>query len=169
MVMQPLPHTRSCFVCGETNPIGLQLRFETDGKVVRAEFCPKPEHIGFKATVHGGIIATLLDETMVWACAIQTKRFAYCAELNVRYVFPVRPGARVIATAELVENRRGKIFATKGELRDGAHLLLATATAKYLPVPGELTVDLLTDFVGDMRFLSRNNAVEQETTEKTEK
>ena len=90
---------------------------------------------------------------MVWACAIQTKRFAYCAELNVRYVFPVRPGVLVIATAELVENRRWKIFTTKGELRDRANLLLATATAKYLPVPGELTVDLLTDFVGDMRFL----------------
>jgi len=90
---------------------------------------------------------------MVWACAIQTNRFAYCAELKVRYVLPVRPGLLVIATAELVENRRGKIFTTKGELRDRANLLLATATAKYLPVPGELTVDLLTDFVGDMRFL----------------
>jgi uncharacterized protein (TIGR00369 family) len=152
--MQPLPHTRSCFVCGEANPIGLQLRFETDGKVVRAEFCPKPEPIGFKGTVHGGIIATLLDETMVWAGAIQTKRFAYCAELNVRYVLPVRPGVTVIASAELVENRRGKVFATKGELRDRANVLLVTATAKYLPVPGELTVDLLTDFVGDVRFLT---------------
>jgi len=151
--MQPLPHTRSCFVCGEANPIGLRLRFETDGKVVRAEFCPKVEHIGFKGTVHGGIIATLLDETMVWACAIQTKRFAYCAELKVRYVLPVRPDVPVIATAELVENRRGKIFTTQGELRDRANVLLATATAKYLPVPGELAVDLLTDFVGDMRFL----------------
>jgi len=152
--MQALPHTRSCFVCGEANPIVLQLRFETDGRIVRAEFCPKPEHIGFKATVHGGIIATLLDETMVWACAIQTRRFAYCAELNVRYVLRVRPGAPVIATAELVENRRGKIFATKGELRDRANVLLATATAKYLPVPGELTAEQLTDFVGDMRFLT---------------
>jgi len=152
--MQPLPHTRSCFVCGEANPIGLQLRFETDGEIVRAEFCPKPEHIGFKATVHGGIIATLLDETMVWACAIQTKRFAYCAELKVRYELPVRPGAPVIATAELVENRRGRIFTTKGELRDRANVLLATATAKYLPIPGQFTVDQLTDFVGDIRFLT---------------
>ena len=152
--MQPLPRTRSCFVCGEANPLGLQLRFETDGKVVRAEFCPKPEHIGFKATVHGGIIATLLDETMVWACVIQTKRFAYCAELKVRYVLPVRPGLLVIATAELVENRRGKIFTTKGELRDRANALLATAGARYLPIPGEPTIEQLTDFVGDMGFLS---------------
>ena len=152
--MQPLPHTRSCFVCGEANAIGLQLRFETDGEIVRVEFCPKPDHIGFKAAVHGGIIATLLDETMVWACAIHTKRFAYCAELKIRYLLPVRPGMPVIATAELVENRRGKIFATKGELRDRANVLLATATAKYLPIPGELTVEQLTDFVGDIGFLT---------------
>jgi hypothetical protein len=28
----------------------------------------------------------LLDEIMVWACAVQTKRFAFCAELNVRFL-----------------------------------------------------------------------------------
>ena len=27
--MKLLPHTRSCFVCGESNPAGLKLRFET--------------------------------------------------------------------------------------------------------------------------------------------
>ena len=32
--MKELPHTHSCFVCGESNPIGLNLRFETDGGIV---------------------------------------------------------------------------------------------------------------------------------------
>src|ERR1041385_3913787 len=63
--MKILPHTRSCFVCGEANPAGLRLRFETDGQVVTARFTPRPEHIGFKQVVHGGIVATLLDEIMV--------------------------------------------------------------------------------------------------------
>src|ERR1043165_7802872 len=99
--MQTLPHTRSCFVCGESNPVGLNLRFETDGRLVTARFTPRPEHIGFKQVIHGGLIATVLDEIMVWVCAVRTKRFAYCAELNVRFVSPARPGEPVIATAAL--------------------------------------------------------------------
>ena len=147
--MKTLPHTHSCFVCGESNPIGLKLRFETDGNIVRTQFVPRPEHVGFRKTVHGGIIATLLDEIMVWACAVQTKRFAFCAELNVRFQNPLRPGEEVLAIAELVENRRGKIFEAKGELRNEAGALLASATGKYLPIKEDLAAEMAEDFVGD--------------------
>lgn len=146
-----LPHTHSCFVCGESNPIGFKLRFETDGRIVQTRFVPRPEHVGFRQTVHGGIIATLLDEIMVWACAVQTKRFAFCAELNVRFQNPLRPGETVLATAELVENRCGKIFEAKGELRTEAGVVLATATGKYLPIKNDLAAQMAEDFVGDGR------------------
>src|SRR5882724_9570367 len=118
--MKELPHTHSCFVCGESNPIGLKLRFETDGRIVQTRFVARPEHVGFRQTVHGGLIATLLDEIMVWACAVGTKRFAFCAVLNLRFQNPLRPGEEVLATAELVEDRRGKIFETKSELQNEA-------------------------------------------------
>jgi uncharacterized protein (TIGR00369 family) len=147
--MKLLPHTRSCFVCGESNPAGLNLRFETDGRLVQTRFVPRAEHVGFRQTVHGGLTATLLDEIMVWACAVQTKRFAFCAELNVRFLSPVRPGETLIASGELVNNRRGKLFETKAELRNQAGLALATATGKYLPVKDVEVAELATDFVGD--------------------
>src|SRR5512133_3324230 len=86
LAMKELPHTHSCFVCGDANPNGLKLRFETDGKLVKARFVPRAEHAGFRQTVHGGLVATLLDEIMVWACAVQTRRFAFSAELVVRYL-----------------------------------------------------------------------------------
>jgi acyl-coenzyme A thioesterase PaaI-like protein len=147
--MRILPHTRSCFVCGESNPIGLRLRFETDGRIVKSHFVPRAEHIGFKQTVHGGLIATVLDEIMVWACAVVTKRFAYCAELNVRFVHPLRPNEEVLAQAELAANRKGKIFEAKGELRQVGGLLLATATGKYLPVPLVNAAEMAEDFLGE--------------------
>jgi uncharacterized protein (TIGR00369 family) len=99
--MKVLPHTHSCFVCGESNPVGLKLLFHTDGNAVHAHFTPRPEHIGFKGVVHGGLISTVLDEIMVWACAVQTKRFAFCAELNVRFLKSATPDAELTATAEL--------------------------------------------------------------------
>jgi len=147
--MRELPHTSSCFVCGESNASGLKIRFETDGTVVRAKFVPRAEHIGFKQTVHGGITATLLDEIMVWACAIQTKKFAYCAELNVRFLSPLRPGEEVLASAELAVNRKNKIFEAKGEIRNHAGQTLATATGKYLPIKEADLAAMMDDFVGD--------------------
>ena len=151
--MRTLPHSRSCFVCGESNPIGLNLRFHTDGRTVRTRFVPKSEHIGFKKTVHGGIISTLLDEMMAWACAVQTKRFAFCAELTVRFLHPVRPGEEMTAVGELVSNRRDKLFEAKAELRNPAGLILATATGKYLPVKGADVSEMAADFVGDLKQL----------------
>jgi len=147
--MKLLPHTRSCFVCGEANPAGLKLQFETDGRMVQTRFVPRPEHVGFRQTVHGGLTATLLDEIMVWACAVQTKRFAFCAELNVRFLSVVRPGETLVARGELVSNRRGKLFEARAELRNEADLALATATGKYLPIKHADVAEMVTDFVDD--------------------
>ncbi len=147
--MQKLPHTRGCFVCGESNPAGLNLRFETDGRLVQTRFVPRAEHVGFKRTIHGGLISTLLDEAMVWACAVQTRRFAFCGELNVRFLHPAAPGQALLASAELVANRRDRIFEAKAELRDETGRVLATATGKYLPIKGADTAEMATDFVDD--------------------
>jgi acyl-coenzyme A thioesterase PaaI-like protein len=145
--MKSLPHTFSCFVCGEANPLGLNLRFETDGKRVLTHFVPRAEHIGFKQTVHGGLVATVLDEAMVWACATQTKRFAFCAELNIRYRHPLRPGARYTAMAELTVNRRDKVFEARGELSDALGVVCAVSSGKYIPVPAEQAAAMSADFV----------------------
>jgi acyl-coenzyme A thioesterase PaaI-like protein len=151
--MQELPHTHSCFVCGESNPSGLKLRFHTDGRIVETRFRPRAEHIGFKGVVHGGLIATVLDEIMVWACAVQTRQFAYCAELTVRFQNPLPPGDEVIALGELVTNRKGKIFEARASLRNATNLLLAEATGKYLPVKTASLTDLVGDVVGDASWL----------------
>jgi uncharacterized protein (TIGR00369 family) len=147
--VKTLPHTRSCFVCGESNPVGLKLRFETDGRIVQAHFRPRAEHVGFKQTIHGGLIATLLDEVMVWACAVQTRRFAFCAELTVRFLNPVRPDDELTALAELACNRRDKLFEAKAELKNQAGLVVASATGKYLPIKNVDATEMATDFVGD--------------------
>lgn len=153
ILVQELPHTRLCFVCGESNSAGLRLRFHTDGRVVRTEFTPRAEHIGFRDVVHGGIIATVLDEIMVWSCAVQVKQFGYCAEMTVRFQQPLRPGHAVMVTGEMVANRRNRIFEAKAEMRGADDRLLATATGKYLPLKPEETTGFLPDLVGDDRWI----------------
>ncbi len=155
--MQELPHTRSCFVCGESNPAGLNLRFETDGKIVQARFVPRPEHVGFKATVHGGLMATILDEIMVWACAVQTNKFAFCAELNVRFLNPLRPGQEILVVGELVANRK-RLFEAKAEVRDAAGVIYASGAGKYLPIKEADAAEMATDFVGNVKWVKQGEA-----------
>lgn len=132
--------------------MGLHLRFHTDGRVVRAEFQPRPEHAGFRDVVHGGLISTVLDEIMVWACAVGTKQFGYCVELSVRFLHPLRPGRIAVATAELTANRKNRVFETAGKICDG-ETVLATATGKYLPLKSSEAQAFLPDLIGDLDFL----------------
>lgn len=153
--MKELPHTHSCFVCGEANPLGLKLRFHTDGRVVTARFKPCPEHIGFKGVVHGGITATVLDEIMVWACVVATKKFAYCVELNVRYLKPLAPDQEVTVTSELVADRRGRIFEAKATVLDAAREPMVQATGKYMPIREVDASLMMADFIGDASWVVR--------------
>ncbi len=155
--MKVLPHTHSCFVCGESNPVGLRLLFQTDGRTVHTRFTPRAEHIGFKGVVHGGLISTLLDEIMVWACAVQTKRFAFCAELNVRFVNPAHPNEEVVATGELVINRRNRLFEARAELKNPKGEILATATGKYMPITDTDAALMSSDFVDDPKWVFDQN------------
>jgi uncharacterized protein (TIGR00369 family) len=153
--MTILPHTRSCFVCGEFNPIGFQLRFEADQNTVRVPFRPRTEHAGFKGTVHGGILATLLDELMFWACAARTRRPSYCAEMSVRYIAPARIGEELMATGVLVANRRDRLYEASGELRLPGGGVVATSTGKYIPLKDSEVTEMLTDLVGNIEYLKQ--------------
>ncbi len=147
--MNALPPTRHCFVCGIHNPAGFQIHLETDRKIVETRFRFRREWCGFPDTVHGGLIATVLDEVMVWAVGVASGHLTYCGELNVRYQRPARPETEVMARGELVTNRRDRLFLASASLFDAEGTLLSESTGKYLPVPGELHPRMFADFVGD--------------------
>jgi uncharacterized protein (TIGR00369 family) len=124
-----LPYTRDCFVCGAHNAHGLHLRFRREGEEVLADFTPQPQHAGFRGLVHGGILATVLDEAMFWAAASTTKRFCLAAELNVRFVSKVIVGQKLTVVARLRADR-GRLWESSAELRDEAGTVCARATCK---------------------------------------
>jgi len=152
-VVRELPHTHFCFVCGESNAVGLKLRFTTDGRVVQTRFRLRDTHIGFRGVVHGGILTTVMDEIMVWACAVPMRRFAFCAELTARFLNPVKPDDEIIATGELLANRKNRIFEAKAVLASPSGQTFAEATGKYFPIPKNDLTGMMTDLIGDTSWL----------------
>ena len=91
-----------CFVCGKRNGDGLQLDFELVGEDgIRTEFTPPMRYQGWRDIVHGGIIATILDEVMVNAAYLR-KIVAVSAKLEIKLRRPAAVGERLIFHGRIV-------------------------------------------------------------------
>ncbi len=128
--------------------MGLNLRFHAHGDEIRSVFTPRNEHVGFKGVIHGGLLATVLDEILVWACAVPTGQFAFCAELTVRFLNPVQPNQQLNLIATLTDNKRGKLLIAEGRIENEAGILCATATGKYIPIPVSKIGGMMEELVG---------------------
>src|SRR3954468_15305649 len=101
-----LPHTPGCLACGRENPHGLHLHLHVDpAGVVTTRFVPSEHHIGFQGVAHGGVLATVLDEAMVWAASWAGRRFCLCGEMTVRFRQPALVGMPLVIEARVEVNR----------------------------------------------------------------
>ena len=108
--LKPLTHSADnrCFGCGPANPTGLRLEFlvAEDGTVVSLPEVPSAfeGHPGF---LHGGIIATLLDEAM--SKAVRAVGYSsVTAKIEVEYRRPVPSGVRLHLEGRVVSSEGRK-------------------------------------------------------------
>ena len=136
-------------MCGIENPTGLRLAMQSDGRTVEVPVRFRSEQCGFSGVVHGGLISTVLDEVMAWVIGVNTRSFAFAAELNVRFLRSVAPGVPMRVRAELTADRRGRLFLTRGEVVGPDGVVHAEATGKFLPIPAAQQAAMLADFAED--------------------
>jgi len=98
--------------------------------------------------VHGGILATVLDEAMVWAATWSGKRFCVCGELNVRFKALATIGQPVEVRAKVVLSR-ARLIQTEGTILDAAANVLVTSTAKYVPLAPDKNRAFVATLVND--------------------
>jgi acyl-coenzyme A thioesterase PaaI-like protein len=134
--LEKQPNSRMCFVCGIDNPIGLKLAFYTDdeGRCV-AHFQPRPEHQGYPGHLHGGIISTLLDETMGRVLVPQGV-FALTGRLEVKLRKPVPLDQELTVTGELTRNR-ARAYEATGQILLPDGTLLVEGSGLYIRIPEE--------------------------------
>lgn len=134
--MDKQPSSRMCFVCGLENPIGLRLFFYTDdeGRCI-AHFRPKPEHQGYPGYLHGGIISTLLDETMGRVLTLHNI-WAVTGRLEVQFRKPVPLDQELTIIGELTRHR-SRSYEARGEIRLPDGTVLAEGNGLYVRIPDE--------------------------------
>lgn len=117
MPLDPLEDDAMCFCCGVKNPIGLKLEFErTPEGRLRTVWTPRKEHQGFKDIVHGGLVATVLDEVMVQLLSLRGTP-AVTAGMETKLIRPLRWGRAYRFEAWIVRDR-GRAVVTEAESHD---------------------------------------------------
>ena len=135
--LTPLAHSAQnhCFGCGPANTAGLKLEFSVtpDSDVVCfAQISDQYE--GPKGCVHGGIIATILDETMSKANRARGK-VAVTRQMQVEYLRPVPSGVPIRIEGK-VTRIEGRKLSTEGRILNQEGVILATAQGLFLTVRG---------------------------------
>jgi acyl-coenzyme A thioesterase PaaI-like protein len=84
------PNSDMCFVCGRSNPKGLYLTFYDNGEnEVYTATTLGDEFQGFPGVVHGGILASILDELVGRVATIKDHhRLMMSVTLQVKYRLP---------------------------------------------------------------------------------
>lgn len=146
--------SKNCLVCGIENKFELQTKFyETKDDEVIAIFTPHEFLQSYPNVLHGGISATILDETI--GRAIMTKygqeSFGVTVELNVKYKKPV-PLNQELKVVGRLTNDKGRIFEGTGELYLPSGEVAVTATGKYMK--RDLNKIVENDFLADEWFAS---------------
>jgi acyl-coenzyme A thioesterase PaaI-like protein len=108
-----------CFGCGVQNPIGLHLNHFTEiADGIEAPFTPSSNFNGFHGVVHGGVIATALDEISAWSAIVSEGVFVFTAKLDIRYRAEAKIGETFVL-AGTVTQRRGRRLLIDAEMRFG--------------------------------------------------
>src|SRR5579885_1987933 len=124
-----------CFACGAQNPSGLHLVFWSECDSIVSEFTPELAFQGFPGVVHGGILATLLDEALSRTATVEG-RWMMTGRLEIRYRRAALLGQPLRVTARTLSSR-SRMVQAEGEIRlaDEPQTIVADAKGTFLPLP----------------------------------
>lgn len=143
------PSSQMCFVCGVSNPIGLHGRFYSVGdNQVELRLTFTNPYQGYPGITHGGIIATILDETMGRAIlATNLERLMMTAKMEIKYRVPVPLDTEILFRGVIIKDK-GRLAQAEASaiLPDGTIAVEATGT--LMQIPSEKLMAMNTPEVG---------------------
>ena len=137
-----------CFACGQRNPYGLQMVFEQEGESIVCDFKPHPEHQGFPGIIHGGIVASVLDEALNRTSMLgDPPAWTMTGRLEVRYRRNVPYGPMLRVRAKL-NSQRGRLLTAAGAitLAEDEATVLAEAQGTFMALTPEMRDTIMKEY-----------------------
>jgi acyl-coenzyme A thioesterase PaaI-like protein len=158
MELNDMTDYQQCFACGQQNLYGLHMRFFREGDTIISDFQPHEEHQGFPGVLHGGVIATLFDETLNRTSLLaEHSTWTMTARLEVRYrrYVPYGPLLRVKAWLDM---QRGRMIQAHGALMlaEDEGVIFAEAKGSFMSLQPEALDTLMKDYPGMRAFLEES-------------
>ena len=131
-----------CIICGMDNTLGVQAQFYNmeDGSV-GGLFTYRPEHQSYPGRVHGGMLATMIDELagrVLWVD--RPDCIAVTMDINVRYHKPA-PYGEPLKGRGFYTKKLSRAYSAKCVIMDMNNNILAEGEAKYLIMPADKITD----------------------------
>jgi len=123
-----------CYACGKNNPKGLHLEFSFDEQeqCIATTFVPSDAYQGWHGLVHGGIVATLMDESMAKLAQFLGYRVV-TASLSIRFKDVAKTGEPLLVNGEITKLSKKLIYA-KAVIKREDGKVVAEAQAKLMVV-----------------------------------
>ncbi len=135
--MRELPGYSNCFVCGNNNESGLNMKWMKTDDGVQGTYTAREKHCGYAGILHGGIIASLLDECIGWAVSQKEGKMHVTGELTISYKTSVPIGSKVkivgFCSEEQAEDK--KYRNGHGYISDDEGTIYARAKGVFFPIP----------------------------------
>jgi len=143
-VIAKQPNSKMCMVCGLQNDPGLKAAFyELESQQLVGLFTPGNHQQGYPGRLHGGIAASILDETIGRAVRLLhgDKLWGVTIELNAKFRQPI-PLDQPITTVARITKEARRQFEGAGAilLADGS--VAVEASGRYL----KMAIDSIADF-----------------------
>jgi len=109
---------KECFACGPENTHGLKMSFASNGRQLRSKLAVIQTFRGWSNLIHGGILSTILDETMSWTVIHFTGKFMLTRSMTVTFKKPVRVGTTLTVTGSIKEKTSERRAVAVAEIHD---------------------------------------------------
>ena len=136
-------NSRMCFVCGLQNPGGLHAAFfELENGDLMATFTGHDHHNSYPGRLHGGVSASVLDETIGRAILIRSRgeTWGVTVEFTSRYKKPV-PLDRPLRVVGRIVKEGSRMFEGTGELLLEDGTVAVEGRGRYMKLPIEQIMD----------------------------
>ncbi len=139
-------NSHMCLICGMNNSAGVRGQFYNmeDGSV-GGLFTFREEHQSYPGRVHGGMLATMIDELagrVLWVDC--PDKIAVTMDINVKYRKPV-PYNTPLKGRGMYTERLSRAYSAKCYIMDMDNNILAEGVAKYIILPVEKVCDASLD------------------------